>query len=99
MSEPIIDVENEEPIETKKSDFVTIIKDFLLKIPWKLSIGLFLLLIILMSKSFSEMVLYKLGGDRLVDGDCPTNTGTIVICILASLGFITMNALIETKLL
>lgn len=88
---------SEEVVE--KSDFPTMIKDFFVSIPWRLSIGMFILLVVLLSKNFTENVLFTIGGEKLVDGDCPTNTGTIVICLLASLGLIIMDILIRAKLL
>lgn len=84
---------------TGKSDFPTMIKDFFTSIPWRLSIGMFILLIVLLSKQFTENVLFAIGGEKLVDGDCPTNTGTIVVCLFAALGLIIMDILIRAKLL
>lgn len=92
------DVDNFEE-NTEKSDFPTMIKDFFVSIPWRLSIGMFVLLVVLLSKNFTENVLFAMGGEKLVDGDCPTNTGTIVVCLLASLGLIIMDILIRAKLL
>ncbi len=84
--------------EETKNDFPTMIKDFLAGIPWRLSIYMFILLIVLFSKQFAENVLESIN-ENWVDGNVPTNTGTIILCILAALGLIVIDLLIRSKLL
>ena len=81
------------------NDFPTMIKDFFNSIPWRLSIGMFILLLVLFSKQFSENILMHMGGESWVDGDCSTNKGTIVLCLIASIGLIMLDMLIKINLL
>ncbi len=101
MSEPIVETTNNDDVRDgdTKHDFTSMIKDFVMAVPWKLSIGIFVLLLIVLSKQFIEYVLYPMGGDILVDGDTLTNTGIVAVCIISALGLILMDTLIKLKML
>ena len=92
-----IDMENSD--EDVINDFPSMIKEFFGNIPWKLSLIMFMLLLVLFSKQFIESVLDPLGKGSWVDGDSPTNTGTIVLCIFAIIGLIIADLLIKVKIL
>lgn len=85
--------------DIKKNDFLSMFYDFINNIPVRLSVGMFVLLLLLFSKQFAENVLFPLGGEDWVDGDIPTNKGVIILCVIASLGLILLDMLIRLKIL
>ena len=68
-------------------------------IPWKTSIYLFILMVIVFSQQFIEHVLLPIGGEEWVYGDQPTNIGTLVLCLMTSLGYIVIDLLINSSIL
>lgn len=80
-------------------DFPSMFLGLFKSVPWKLSIYMFILLIALFSKQFIEHVLFPLGKNRFVDGDQPTNVGTIILCLIASLGLIILDLFIKCGIL
>jgi len=89
------DSNDDEIIHDFPSMFIGLFKS----VPWKLSSYLFILLIVLFSKQFIEYVLFPMGKDKLVDGDQTTNVGTIVLCLMASLGLIILHLVIKCDVL
>lgn len=79
------------------NDFPTMLKEFFSNIPWKLSLVMFVLLLVLFSKQFIEGILDPLGKGSFVDADSPTNMGTIVLSIFAVIGLIITDLLIKAK--
>ena len=112
MSEPILDEEEPNKKSTQKEmseievddtdkvhDFPSMFAELFKSVPWKLSIYLFILLLLIYSKQFVEHVLYPIGKDKWVDGDQPTNVGTIMLCIFAALGLIVLDLFIRSGIL
>lgn len=109
MSEPIITKEDKKGKETEEfedddddeitHDFPSMFLGLFNSVPWKLSIYMFILLLALFSKQFIEHILYPLGKDILVDGDQPTNVGTIILCLIASIGVIILHLLVKCDVL
>ena len=82
-----------------KHDFPSMFISLCKSISLKTSIYLFILMIILFSQQFIEYVLFPIGGDVWVDGDQPTNIGTLVLCLMTSLGYIVIDLLINSSIL
>jgi len=106
MSEPIIIKKEKEKNNTVQDDsysathdFPSMIMDFFKAIPWRTSVYLFVLMIILFSQQFTEHVLYPIGGNNWVDGNQQTNIGTIVLCIITILGYILIDLLVRSSIL
>ena len=82
-----------------KHDFPSMFLSLCKSVSLKTSIYLFILMVILFSQQFIEYVLFPIGGDVWVDGDQPTNIGTLVLCLMTSLGYIVIDLLIKSSIL
>ena len=82
-----------------KHDFPSMFLSLCKSVSLKTSIYLFILMVILFSQQFIEYVLFPIGGDVWVDGDQPTNIGTLVLCLMTSLGYIVIDLLINSSIL
>ena len=82
-----------------KHDFPSMFLSLCKSVSLKTSIYLFILMVILFSQQFIEYVLFPIGGDIWVDGDQPTNIGTLVLCLMTSLGYIVIDLLINSSIL
>lgn len=98
MDDDEVDTQHDEE-ESKLKDFPSLFYELISSVQWKLGGILFILLIIIFSKQFIENVLFNIGGENWVDGDQPTNIGTIVLCLFACIGLILIDLLIKFDVL
>lgn len=80
-------------------DFPSMLISLCKSIPIKTSIYLFILMLIIFSQQFIEYVLLPMGGEDWVDADQPTNVGTIILCLITTLGYILIYLLIKSLLI
>ena len=108
MSEPIIVNEKNDKDDSDYSendsdniihDFPSMFMNLFKSIPWKTSIYLFILMVILFSQQFIEHVLLPIGGEEWVYGDQPTNIGTIVLCIITVIGYMFLDLFVNSSIL
>ena len=85
--------------EDRVHDFPSMFINLFNSIPWKTSIYLFILMIIIFSRQFIENVLSSIGGNNWVEADQPTNQGTIVLCIITVIGYILIDLLVKSSIL
>lgn len=77
----------------KPDTMTSLIGNAITKINWKVSIFLFLLIIVVLSDVFIEGVLDKMNG--MVEGQLITRQGTIAISLIVSLSYILFSFLTD----
>ena len=93
----VIDFDEEEKADPKKTDFMSATGNLFCAINYKLFIFVFLTGIVIFSNLFIEKIL--VGFNNAVEGDEPTSWGTTLQLLMLCIAMIMFDVLIDRKVL